>query len=110
MKDSGQYLTFEDIFKNSSLISYGFLGKNYLTEFLQNENFENSFDIIKMIGEGIYGKVFQVRDKSTSDMCAMKKIKIYLSNKVKKFFENFEKFRKINDSTGEQDYENSIVQ
>jgi hypothetical protein len=25
--------------------------------------FENSFDIIKNIGEGIYGKVFQVRDK-----------------------------------------------
>ncbi len=90
LKDSGQYLTFEDIFKNNSLISYGSLGNNYLTEFLQNGKFENSLEIIQMIGKGIYAKVFQVRDKLTSEVCAMKKIKINSNHRVKEFFENFE--------------------
>jgi hypothetical protein len=108
LKDSGQYKkknnknTFEDIFKNNSLISYGSLRNNYLTELLQNGKFENSLEIIRMIGKGIYGKVFQVRDKLTSEMCAMKKIKINSSRRVKRYFKNFEKFRTINDSTNEK--------
>ncbi len=65
--------------------------KNYLTEFLQNGKFENSLDIIQMIGKGIYAKVSQVRDKLTSEVCAMKTIKIKSIKHKKK--ENFFSFK-----------------
>ena len=36
----------------------------------------NSYDVVRQIGEGAFGKAFLVRDQSSASMCVIKEIKL----------------------------------
>jgi serine/threonine protein kinase len=82
--------------------TYGSLDINYFTDVLQDGKYKNNFRLNKMIGIGSYGEVFEVRDKSTLDVFAIKKIEIRNLREERIFFENFRGFSKIRDSTDDE--------
>ena len=41
-----------------------------------DRKFQNSFSVIEMIGSGSFGEVFKVKERTTEDSMAIKRIKI----------------------------------
>lgn len=49
-------------------------------KFIEFQYFDDNFTILKVLGQGAFGKVYKAIDKSTGDACAVKVSKLQLWN------------------------------
>ena len=47
-----------------------------VNNFLRQRKFQSSFSLMRKIGEGAFGEVFMVKERTTDDLFAIKKIRI----------------------------------